>query len=145
MTMKETINPAGQCLCGAVKISLADIKPEIGVCHCTMCRNWAGGPFLSLDAGDKIKIEGVEAVGVYNSSDWAERAFCKHCGTHLFYRLKQNNAHHVLAGLFDVDNRAALDHEIFIDQKPDYYNFAEDTTKLTAAEVMKKFSAGSEA
>lgn len=138
--MPETINPKGQCLCGKVTISLHDTKPEIGVCHCTMCRNWSGGPFLSLDAGQNISLDGVDSVSSYASSEWAERAFCKHCGTHLYYRLKHNNAHHVLVGLFRENNQLTMDHQIFIDQKPDYYSFSQNTKVSTSAEVMAMFA-----
>jgi len=130
----------GQCLCGAVQISLRDIKPEVGACHCRMCRRWGGTSFMSLDAGDRIELNGEDNVTVFNSSDWAERAFCKQCGTNLFYRLKGNNSHHVLTGLFDVDEPLNLDHEIFIDEKPSYYSFAEDSKKMTGAEVMAMFA-----
>ena len=139
--MTDTVSLKGQCLCGSVKIDLKEVKPEIGICHCLMCRQWAGGPFMSLDAGSTVELTGEESVGVYNSSEWAERAFCKSCGTHLYYRLKANNAHHVLVGLFATDEELKLHHQIFVDQKPSYYNFSEQTSMLTAAQVMEMFQA----
>ena len=98
---------------------------------------------MSIDAGDRISISGQENVSIYKSSDWAERAFCKQCGSNLYYRLHANNSYHVLAGLFDIDNPLTLDHEIFIDEKPKFYNFVENTKKLTGKQVMEMF-AGSE-
>jgi hypothetical protein len=105
-----------------------------------MCRNWSGGPFLSLDAGQDVSIKGADSVRSYASSKWAERTFCKHCGTHLYYRLKYNNAHHVLAGLFKADGELTMDHQIFIDQKPDYYDFSQNTKVSTSAEVMAMYA-----
>lgn len=134
------LNLQGDCLCGAVKISLPEVSSSLGVCHCSMCRQWGGGPFMSLEAGENIAITGAESVARYASSDWAERAFCKHCGTHLFYRFKGNNGHHVLAGLFGADTPLKLDHQIFIDEKPAYYNFSEQSRNMTGAEVMAMFS-----
>ena len=133
------LNLQGSCLCGEVQISLPEVSSSLGVCHCSMCRQWGGGPFMSLEAGENINISGADSVTRFTSSDWAERAFCKHCGTHLFYRFKGNNGHHVLAGLFGTDAPLQLDHQIFIDEKPDYYNFSEESQKLTGEEVMAMF------
>lgn len=138
--MNEMISPKGQCLCGAVKLELSEVKPEVGVCHCHMCRRWGGGSFMAINAGDRITINGEANVGIYKSSDWAERGFCKQCGTNLFYRLLKNNSYHVLAGLFDMDDPLTLDHEIFIDEKPNFYNFSEDTEKLTGKQVLEMFA-----
>ncbi|NND01043.1 MAG: GFA family protein, partial [Gammaproteobacteria bacterium] len=129
--MTETTDLEGHCLCGQVRIQLNDVNPGVGVCHCNICRRWTGGPFLSVDAGGNLDVQGEDSVGIFNSSDWAERAFCKHCGTHLFYRLKGKNDHFVLAGLFDKHIALNLEREIFIDEKPAYYSFAEDTRQLT--------------
>ena len=138
--MSNTVCPQGQCLCGEVQISLADIKPEIGVCHCQMCQQWSGGPFMSIAAGDKIEIKGKSSISVYNSSDWAERAFCKNCGSHLYYRLKGNNSYHVVVGLLDKEPSMVLHHELFIDNRPDFYSFTQDTEKYTASETFALFA-----
>jgi len=62
----------------------------VGACYCGMCRRWGGGPLLAVDCGTSVRLTGEEHVGVFASSKWAERGFCKQCGSHLFYRLKQN-------------------------------------------------------
>nr|WHW29604.1 putative GFA family protein [uncultured bacterium] len=97
---------------------------------------------MAIDAGANIEISGGDSVSVFNSSDWAERAFCRQCGTHLYYRLKDDNGHHVLAGLFDKDQPLNFGQQIFIDEKPDWYSFAENTKNLTGAQVMAMFTGG---
>ena len=32
----------GQCLCGAVKVTVKNMKNNVDVCHCGMCRKWGG-------------------------------------------------------------------------------------------------------
>ena len=88
-----------ECLCGAVKLTAPDVS-EVGACHCGMCRRWGGGPFLALHCGTEVKFEGQQKVKTYPSSEWAERAFCADCGTHLYYRLKATGEYFVPAGLF---------------------------------------------
>lgn len=86
--MDIEMNQGGTCLCGNVSLSAKPKSRHVGACHCATCRKWGGGPLLVVDC-EALTIEGDEHVGVYSSSDWAERGFCKACGTHLFYRLKE--------------------------------------------------------
>ena len=142
--MTKQWSPKGECLCGRIKVKLNDIKPEIGVCHCKMCRQWAGNSYMSIEADQRVDIEGEEHLQVFESSEWAERGFCQSCGTHIFYRLKKNQAHYLPVGLFEDSDLPELDHEIFIDLKPKFYNFAENTKKLTSAEVAAFFGGDSD-
>ncbi|MEM8696349.1 MAG: GFA family protein [Pseudomonadota bacterium] len=132
---QETIERRGQCLCGAVRITAKATGHEVGACHCAMCRRWGSGPFMEIDCGTQVSIDGEDHVTRYQSSDWAERAFCSQCGTNLFYRLKDANQHMVAVDLFDDTDALPFKTEVFIDEKPAYYSFAEDTQKLTGAEL----------
>jgi hypothetical protein len=69
----------------AAKIKVrAELEEKLfSVCHCNMCRIWGGISLLVVHTG----ASGKENISVYPSSEWAECGFCKHCGTHLFYRL----------------------------------------------------------
>ena len=129
----------GSCLCGAVTITLPETK-TIGACHCSMCRRWGGGPLLVLDVEEEIGIDGAEHVTAYASSDWAERALCSKCGTHLYYNLKGQAHYAVPAGLFQDTDGLELASQIFVDEKPDYYAFANETPMLTGAEVFAMFN-----
>ncbi|MCI5072332.1 GFA family protein [bacterium] len=130
-------NNTATCLCQSVKMNVASNNRSIGACHCGMCRKVAGGPLLAVDCGQDVQISGQEHIGVYSSSDWAERGFCKVCGSSLFYRLKEEQQYFIPAGLFD-DQNFKLDHQIFIDHKPSYYDFANETHTMTEQEVFEK-------
>lgn len=134
----------GKCLCGAVEISVEKIASEVGVCHCSMCRKWGGGPYVAVDCGTEVSIKGEEHVTAFNSSDWAERMFCSDCGTHLFYRLKATGQHIATVGLFEDDSSFVLNHQIFIDEKPAYYEFANKTENMTGAEFLEQWSSSTD-
>jgi len=138
--MSESAEAVGKCLCGGVEIRASQLSRHLGACHCSMCRQWASGPFFALDGQQAVKISGEEMISRYASSEWAERAFCSQCGTHLFYRLKEANQHILSAGLFDLDDELEFDHQIFIDEKPSYYCFENKTKNMTGAEVFAAFS-----
>lgn len=129
----------GHCLCGVVTVNADEMNGDLGACHCETCRRWGGGPLITADTHGPVTFKGEEHIGVYNSSDWAERGFCKKCGTHLFYRLKHKPFYALPAGLFGEIDDAQLKLQVFIDQKPSFYSFAESTKNLTGEEVFALF------
>lgn len=135
--MTETV---GSCLCKAVEISVTDITNEVGACHCSICRNWGGGAFMSIEADNGVSIAGEENIAIYDSSEWAERGFCKSCGTHLFYRLKANQQYFFTAGIFPELPNQTFTHQVFIDEKPQYYSFKEVTHDMTGEQVFAQFT-----
>lgn len=43
-------------------------------------------------------------------------------------------------GLFDNDQGLVFGHQVFIDEKPSYYSFADNTTEMTGAEMFAKYA-----
>lgn len=124
----------GGCLCGAVRFTAGDVETHHHACHCGMCRRWSGGsPFFGAQAG-RVEFTG-EPPARYASSSWAERGFCRTCGTTLFYYLKPTQAYSLSVGAFDDPAAFRLALEIFIDRKPDGYALAGDHPRWTEAET----------
>ena len=142
--MSETIQSSGSCLCGAVQISAGAMSTHVGACHCGICRKWGGGPLMAVDCGSEVSFSNEQNISIFNSSEWAERGFCKNCGSHLFYRLKETQQYFIPAGIFDQVKSFDFDHQVFIDNKPAYYSFANDTKNLTEAEVFAQFGSSSD-
>ena len=134
----------GSCLCGAVRVSTKATSKGVGACHCSMCRKWTGGPLLVIGCGSDVHFEGDDSISVFSSSDWAERGFCSKCGSHLFYRLKKEGHYEVPVGLFDDGEQWVLEQQIFIDEKPSFYSFANQTKNMTGAEVFAQYSVPSD-
>lgn len=135
----------GHCLCGAVRFSSGAAAREIGVCHCGLCRRWGGGPLLALHCGPDLRFDGgAEQLSVYASSDWAQRGFCRHCGSHLFYKLLATGEYFVPAGVFDesAGRNFVLSSQIYVDKKPAYYDFAQATPMLSEAQVIAQYGGG---
>jgi hypothetical protein len=133
---------SGRCLCGAVRFeTLGPAKRAIDVCHCAMCRRWGSGPFIGLGYDGEVVFEGAANIGVYTSSGWAERGFCKTCGTSLYWHFLGSDHYSFAAGTLDDPSGLDLAYQIFIDEKPAYYDLANDTPRLTGAEAMAAFAA----
>ncbi|PCF95770.1 GFA family protein [Vreelandella nigrificans] len=127
----------GTCLCGSIQVTAPDHE-HVSICHCSLCRRWSGGPMFAVHCGDPVQFSGAEPVA-YRSSEWAERGFCATCGTHLFYHLLPSNEYILPAGLFQ-DQAFQLASEIFIDEKPDYYELNNQTEKMTGKQVFEQFA-----
>lgn len=136
--MASAQKQSGGCLCGAVRFTAAPKDNDFGICHCSMCRRWSAGPFFAIECSS-VEINDASNLGVYRSSEWAERCFCKVCGTVLFYRLIGKDFHAVSVEAFDDRSGFALTSQIFIDEKPSYYDFANKTHNMTGAEVFAAF------
>jgi hypothetical protein len=131
----------GQCLCGEIRFRATPKHKEMDACHCGMCRRWAGGVFLSVECGTEVEIEKEERLGVYPSSEWGERCFCTICGSTLFWRMRDGTNIMVSAQAFDRPEEFVFVREIFVDEKPGNYSFADSTKKITGAEFIASFSA----
>ncbi len=96
---------------------------------------------MEVNCGSDVKFGEMKHLSIFNSSDWAERGFCSVCGSHLFYRLKETQEHMMPVGLFDHDDGLVFGQQVFIDEKPHYYQFANKTEELTGAELFAEFAA----
>ncbi|MEM7056456.1 MAG: GFA family protein [Pseudomonadota bacterium] len=123
----------GECLCGAVKFQGI---PDHGItiCHCGQCRTWGAGPYMEVDMSTGVSIEG-DTLRWYRSSENGERGFCTTCGSSLFWRdVRAGDAMSVSANALQGDHGLKIKSHIWVDDKPDWYEFADDTSRLTASE-----------
>jgi len=94
---------------------------------------------MEIDCGTDVTFKGEDDITVYNSSSWAERGFCKKCGSHLFYRLKESKQHMIPVGLFDDQENYIFDSQVFVDKKPLFYSFSNKTNDMTEAEIFEMY------
>ena len=132
----------GGCLCGAVRFTLAETPKSYGACHCGMCRKFSGGIELGLHvlpAG--ITWDKDDDLATYVSSEWAERGFCRTCGSSLFWRLAapgpMQGMLSLSVGALDDMSGLVFDTEVYIDHKPESHAFAGERNRMTEADVME--------
>lgn len=87
------------------------------------------------------KLDGENYLKWFESSDEAERGFCTNCGSHLFFRLKEGLGDYrgVSSGSLDDESGLKIDKHIFIDKKPEYYDFKDNSPRLTEREFLAQF------
>lgn len=131
----------GKCLCGAVSFTAGNVDTEVHAGHCSMCRSWTGGPLLSVSVQSMHFDDDADLVR-YKSSAWAERGFCRKCGSNLFYCVSASGLYVVGMGAFEDQSPFHLASEIYVDEKPGSYAFAGEHPRLTGAEFLASIGLG---
>lgn len=132
-------NGSGSCLCGAARFNVTGLTNDVHACHCPFCQKWCAGPFVGIEV-KTLDFEDENAITVYRSSEWAERIFCKTCGTNLAWRLQDDSMPMIsLTALSTAPANAKLSLEYFVDAKPAAYALAGDHKRLTREETEKLF------
>ena len=128
----------GHCLCGAVTLRVAGAHdPRPGACHCRMCQRWSGGLFLCFNAdATGVTVDGP--VTRFASSDFAERAFCSVCGSHLWMRNTSGESYDLMPGLFDATHDQPLRSEVYSDRAMASVRLQGDHPRATQAEYEQK-------
>lgn len=127
-------------MCGAVEIDVdGDYIAAVGACHCIMCQRWSGllfGAFLA--DSEAVTVRGQ--VTKYESSSFAERAFCSKCGSPVWLRntQKPDEDYELMPGMFPAAAEFPLISEIYTDRAPKSLNLAGDHRRKTRAEYEAK-------
>ena len=141
MSDQQAIKRTGRCLCGSVEFEIELSSPHFSICHCGMCRRWSAGPYMSVHGKGPGRFLKSDTLSWYRGSEWAERGFCSQCGTSLFYRLANDHDAMLVASVDSLDDASGitLEQHIYIDAKPDRYEFADTCPRLTEEQVLKAF------
>ena len=77
----------GGCLCGALRYSFTSAPDDAGYCHCRLCQHSAGAPVMAWATFPAEAFHYAQgAPGIYRTSAWGQREFCRDCGTQLLFR-----------------------------------------------------------
>jgi len=100
----------GGCQCGAVRYALMSEPTGASICHCRMCQKAFGSYFAPLTGvpwRDLVWVRGTPAT--FQSSEAAERGFCRDCGTPLTFRYVDKDRICVSLGSLDEPARVMPD------------------------------------
>ncbi|MEM8804082.1 MAG: GFA family protein [Pseudomonadota bacterium] len=129
----------GQCMCGAVRYQ-ANTGDAFNICYCKMCQRWSAGAFMGVPTDTFAVTRGREALTVVRTSDWAERAFCRMCGSNIYYKADPMPTPAVTLGSLDDTSGLTPTRQYYIDRKPDGFSIAEQTETMTEAECIAHFA-----
>lgn len=97
----------GGCQCGAVRYEFSERPGNACICHCRMCQKQFGNFFGSFAGSHSDKFRVTRGVlAIFESSDDAERGFCRDCGTPLTYMAKSR--HHISVSIGSLDRHSEM-------------------------------------
>lgn len=79
----------GKCLCGSVTFTIKLPSLWVAHCHCTLCQQAHGAAFVTWVSVNESQVTIQDLnnkLRWYDSSTRAQRGFCSHCGSSLFFR-----------------------------------------------------------
>jgi hypothetical protein len=77
----------GQCMCGAVRFEVTAPFETAGYCHCKRCQRRSGAlwTYNAMVSGEGFRIlQGEESIRTWRPDEGMPKAFCEHCGGHLY-------------------------------------------------------------
>ena len=128
--MKTNQSLTGQCLCGQIKYQVNHIEPNLGHCHCKMCRKFHGAAFATI-AEAKIEnfhwLKGEGLLKSYFAKNNTERKFCSVCGSSMIF-VPSNDKGELIEfalGTLDADIDIKPDVHIFTQSKASWYEITD--------------------
>jgi hypothetical protein len=122
---------SGGCLCGAVRYEVRGALRPIIMCHCTQCRRMTGH-VMAATAARHADFRVVTDGGLkwFAASQEAQRGFCAHCGSTLFWQGVGRDYLSIAAGTLDDSSGLEVAGHIFVADKGSYYEIADGTPQV---------------
>ena len=119
---KKSNSKIAKCLCGGIKIKVAEKLRHVINCHCSQCMKTHGNyAAYTSCVENKITFINKKTLKWYNSSKIAKRGFCLKCGASMFYKRKNDINISISAGVFDNPTKLKTSFNIYTKNKLDYY------------------------
>jgi len=121
----------GQCLCGAIKYEVDEIKPKMGNCHCSMCRKFHGAAFSTFAEAshkDFRWIDGENLLKSYVASNGSVRQFCQNCGSSMTFAASEEVSDLIefSLGTLDSDIDIRPDAHVYTSSKANWVEICDD-------------------
>ncbi|MDP2579876.1 GFA family protein [Shimia thalassica] len=115
----------GTCLCKDISFETSAKPQGPSMCHCGQCRKQSGGVWSSAFVNESdLTITGE--VRWFDSSETAKRGSCPRCGSFLFWKAHNEDTISFALGAVDGPTGLTLSKHIFVAEKGDYYDIADD-------------------
>jgi hypothetical protein len=119
---------SGGCLCGAVRYEVRGTLRPVIMCHCTQCQRSTGHVMAATAARHaEFRLVTEEGLEWYSSSAEARRAFCRRCGSTLFWQGAGRAYISIAAGTLDDSSGLEIAGHIFVADKGAYYTITDGT------------------
>jgi hypothetical protein len=128
--MSEVKKPVatGGCQCGKVRYALYVAPENSHVCHCRMCQRATGGLFAALAGAPKAAFAWTQGEpAFFDSSNLAQRGYCRDCGTPLSFSYNLPEARfYVTIGSLDDPEGAPIIRQYGVESRISWVKFCDE-------------------
>ena len=127
---------SGQCLCGAIKYSVDKLEPNMGNCHCKMCRKFHGAAYATYAQAKRENfhwLSGEESIQNYVGENNTLRKFCSVCCSSLIFEddINENGELiHFAASTLDTESEVKPNVHIYVESKANWLSIQDDLPKF---------------
>ncbi|MFT5579374.1 MAG: hypothetical protein ACI9WS_002133 [Paraglaciecola psychrophila] len=109
---------SGSCMCGSVRYEVGGEFRDVIACHCIECRK-ASGHYTAATSvrPEKLKLLEDKGLAWFRSSPYAQRGFCRECGSTLFWKPDSGDRISVFVGTVDGPVDLPLTSHIYLAEK----------------------------
>jgi hypothetical protein len=108
----------GTCLCGGVRLEVAQPFLRVSACHCESCKKISGGVGTASGRArteDVRIVEGEELLTTFQPAEGSAKTFCSRCGTNLFGGgWPESEFTSVRLSALDQPYQGRIEHHIFV-------------------------------
>ncbi len=83
---------------------------------------------------NEVEITGRDRIGAFRASPEAERAFCRDCGSPLYWKADGKQTISLMAGLFDAPTGLTGGYHIYCADKGDFYEINDGLPQFAASQ-----------
>lgn len=141
--MRDASPVSGGCLCGAIRYEAEVYLDNAYYCHCRICQKSSGAPAeIAVFIKPGTLRFTKEEPKYFQSSPFAQRGFCSHCGSRLIWRsLKHADKDGLTVGSLDHPEAIVPVEHICVENQLPWYKVdeglphkrTEDIPELVAA------------
>mgnify|MGYP001305924859 CR=1 FL=1 len=137
--MNDKTSASGSCQCGAVRLTVGSSSRHIVYCDCGQCRR-SRGHTVDVCATHKgnLQLESEDRLAWYRSSDISRRAFCRVCGSNLFWYSDSADYVSVIAGSLDQPCALEAIEHTYEDSKADRYEINDELPQPSKGEGLAR-------
>ncbi|MEH6456851.1 MAG: GFA family protein [Cocleimonas sp.] len=144
MSTNNDNSHSGKCLCGLVKYTIDSLEPNMGNCHCKMCRKFHGAAYATYAQAKRENfhwIDGEDLIKNYVGENGTVRKFCSECGSSLIFQddiIDNHEMVHFAAGTLDTDIEVEPDVHIYLESKANWLKLEDSLPKFETGRSSKR-------
>lgn len=123
------------CLCGGIRFRIGEVRRDISICHCSLCRKVSGAGSLATMAvasTNLVWVTGEDLITRFERPSGYGSAFCRICGSPAPDSDARGTMYAVPVGLLDGNPELRVREHLFVGSRAAWDAIGDDAPQLEA-------------